>query len=122
MRCVKILRGLTSKLSTRKVKHISKLIEVCLRPYVLISNLFEWLPLSRYIRNVFSQLNHFERQLLIYDQLSPRYAHYFSKIELHELVRRNGRTKYEIHSTNGSGYSLLIYPESMSETVVREEE
>ncbi len=64
------------------------------------------LPLSDYIRNVLFRMAPEKRRLVIYDQLNPAYAKYYTKSEATDLLRRGGFSDVSVYSRRG--YSWIV--------------
>ena len=64
------------------------------------------LPLQKYMLDVLNKLPASKRRLVIYDQLNPAYAKYYTRFEAERLLIREGFTN--VQSSNRHGYSWTI--------------
>ncbi len=63
------------------------------------------LPLSDYFRTIFAKLPKDKRQLVIYDQLNPRYAKYYTRAEAAALM---AAAPFAVALHHRRGYSWLV--------------
>ena len=75
------LRRITIRLPDFFLRIISKLLALLTYPYGLLCKYFSF-PLSKYFIGMFNKLSFKNRTYVIFDQLNPTYAKYFSKKEL----------------------------------------
>ncbi len=83
------LRTVTTRLPPRAVLFLARVLTVMLVPYVWLCR---WvpLPLSGYFANVFGRMARDKQVLIIYDQLRPAYARYYSQVDAISLLTRCG--------------------------------
>lgn len=82
------------RLVTRKLPHwalvgLVWVIYAFLKPYVRLCFKFD-LPFSHYVRSFFSKMSPEKQRLIIYDQLNPAYAKYYTRQEAHDLLAAAG--------------------------------
>lgn len=64
-------------------------------------------PLAGYMREVFARLTPDKRRLVIYDQLNPAYARYFTGDEARALFERAGFVDIQLHHRHGYSWSVV---------------
>jgi SAM-dependent methyltransferase len=67
------------------------------------------LPVHSYLESTFAKLSHANRQLVVYDQLRPRYAKYYSRAELRDLLTRCGYSRIELHHRHRYSWTAVGY-------------
>ena len=65
------------------------------------------LPLSDYMCRVMLPLTPDKRRLVIYDQLNPAYAKYYSRDEAHALLAAAGFTDIHMHHRHGMSWTIV---------------
>lgn len=65
------------------------------------------LPLAGYMREVFSRLTPQKRKLVMYDQLNPAYARYYSGQEAHSLLEQAGFADIRLYHRHGYSWSVI---------------
>jgi SAM-dependent methyltransferase len=65
------------------------------------------LPLAAYMRRVMAPLTPAKRRLVIYDQLNPAYAKYYTRDEAHDVLARNGFSDVRLHHRHGYSWSVV---------------
>jgi len=65
------------------------------------------LPLRDYLCNVLMKMSPDKRRLVIYDQLNPAYAKYYTSNEAKELLLRNGFMNVELHHRRGYSWTVI---------------
>jgi SAM-dependent methyltransferase len=65
------------------------------------------LPLAEYMRRVMLPLTPAKRRLVIYDQLNPAYAKYYTREEAHDVVARHGFIDVRLHHRHGISWTVL---------------
>jgi hypothetical protein len=66
-------------------------------------------PMCGYLRNVYCRLAADKRRLVVYDQLNPAYAKYYSAAEARALLSDNGFDHVELYHRHG--YSRTVVGE-----------
>ncbi len=71
------------------------------------------LPLSGYFVSVFGKMTPEKQRLIIYDQLKPAYAKYYTKSEAEELLRNGGFEEVRAHHRHRYSWTVIgTKPES----------
>jgi 2-polyprenyl-3-methyl-5-hydroxy-6-metoxy-1,4-benzoquinol methylase len=65
------------------------------------------LPLAEYMRRVMCPLTPAKRRLVIYDQLNPAYAKYYTREEARDLLTRQGFVDIRLHHRHGISWTVL---------------
>lgn len=95
---------------TKRLPHFALMIVVWILylPLVVYRQMcrFVHLPLADYIVNVLFRMTPHKRRLVIYDQLNPAYAKYYSYQEVAGLFQRGGFSEVSIYSRRG--YSWIV--------------
>ncbi len=99
------LRKLTTKLPHPILVAITFLLDVLLWVYIRACHVIP-LPLHRYATKVLVKLSAESRRLVIYDQLNPRYAKYYTRSEAIALLEACGLT--EVRADHRHGYSWSV--------------
>jgi SAM-dependent methyltransferase len=64
------------------------------------------LPLAEYMRRVMLPLTPDKRRVVMYDQLNPAYAKYYSRAEAQSLLERNQFTDIRMHHRHGCSWTV----------------
>jgi SAM-dependent methyltransferase len=64
------------------------------------------LPLAPYMRRVMVPLTPAKRRVVIYDQLNPAYAKYYTRDEAEALLARQGFTNVRLHHRHGYSWTV----------------
>jgi SAM-dependent methyltransferase len=95
---------------TKRLPHflLASLVEMIYWPLILYIRLCHFLPLplKRYLVSVFEKMSREKRRLIIYDQLNPSYAKYYSRPEAEELIHAGGF--FDVRSHHRHGYSWTV--------------
>lgn len=65
------------------------------------------LPLAAYMRRVVLPLTPAKRRVVIYDQLNPAYAKYYTREEAHAVLARQGFTDIRLHHRHGYSWTVI---------------
>jgi SAM-dependent methyltransferase len=65
------------------------------------------LPLAEYMRRVMIPLTPAKRRVVVYDQLNPAYAKYYTAAEAHDLIARHGFTGIRLHHRHGFSWTVV---------------
>jgi SAM-dependent methyltransferase len=65
------------------------------------------LPLAAYMQRVMRPLTPAKRRLVIYDQLNPAYAKYYTQQEARDVVERNGFRNVRLHHRHGYSWTVI---------------
>jgi SAM-dependent methyltransferase len=99
------LRRLISRLPHGAVALLSHVLNALLDIYLLICRRVA-LPLRDYLLNVLGRMSREKRYLVIYDQLKPAYAKYYTRAEAEELLRRAGFIDVRAHHRHGYSWTV----------------
>lgn len=100
------LRRITIKLPDFFLRIISKLLALFTYPYGFLCKYFS-LPLSKYFIGMFNKLSFKNRTYVIFDQLNPSYAKYFSKKELEKELHNAGFKIELLNHRLGYSYTAI---------------
>ena len=100
------LRRITTVLPDFILRIISNLLSVLTYPYGFISKYLK-LPLSEYFVGLFNKLSFKHRSYVIFDQLNPSYAKYFTREELENDLNEAGFKIDEISNRLGYSYTAI---------------
>ena len=64
-------------------------------------------PLRGYATDVLARLTRDKRRLVIYDQLNPAYAKYYSRQEAEDLLLRAGFSRVRLHHRHGYSWTVV---------------
>ena len=96
LRLIEPLRRLTKRLPERVLEAVTWVLGLKLGLYVALCRVLP-LPMHRYAREVLAKLPADKRRLVIYDQLNPAYAKYYTRAEAESLLRDAGFTDVRLH-------------------------
>lgn len=65
------------------------------------------LPLAAYMRRVMLPLTPAKRRVVIYDQLNPAYAKYYTRQEAHDALARHGFIDIRLHHRHGYSWTVV---------------
>jgi hypothetical protein len=65
------------------------------------------LPLADYMRRVMQPLTPDKRRVVIYDQLNPAYAKYYTREEARALLAGPGFTDIRLHHRHGYSWTVI---------------
>ena len=102
---VKPLRAVTARLGHRPVLIAARFLTLVLTPYVWLCRWFP-LPLRGYFRQVFGRMSSEKRVLIVYDQLRPAYAKYYTRREALALLQAAGFSS--VVAAHRHGYSWTV--------------
>ena len=87
---IEAMRGITTQMPHWMLALLASVCNVALYAYVAACRLFPFLPLADYMRNVIGRFSRRKRYLVIYDQLKPAYATYYTEKEVRSLLESAG--------------------------------
>ena len=99
------LWSLTRRLPHRGLAMVVGALYPALRCYMAVCR---WLPLplADYMRRVLLPLTPAARRLVVYDQLNPAYAKYYTREEAHALVANAGFAGIRLHHRHGISWTV----------------
>ena len=100
------LRTITQRLPHVALTALSRLIDVPLLGYMALARALP-VPLGRYLRDTLGRFGPAERRLVIYDQLNPAYAKYYTRAEAYELLRQAGFDDVRLHHRHGYSWTAV---------------
>jgi len=99
------LRMFTRALPHRALELVVALLYPLLRAYMALCRVLP-LPLAEYMRRVLLPLTPAARRLVIYDQLNPAYAKYYTRAEAHALMAKAGFADIQLHHRHGISWTV----------------
>jgi len=100
------LRWITRKLPRFALPTLTWMLYLPLWVYIRICRVIS-LPLADYMNNVIGKMAPDKQRLVIYDQLNPAYAKYYSRAEAEELLRQAGFEGVKAHHRRGYSWTLI---------------
>jgi SAM-dependent methyltransferase len=100
------LRKVTSKLPDFLLDIIAIGLNYFLWVYIVLCKAFE-LPLKKYVLSVFSKLDWKSRKMVIFDQLNPMYAKYYTQAEAKKLLVQSGFKKINFEHRHEYSWSII---------------
>lgn len=100
------LRAITRHLPHVVLNGLVWIIDVFLCVYMVLCKIFP-LPLHGYIQKIIWPLKPDKRRLVIYDQLNPEYAKYYTQKEIHDLFYHAGFRDIRIHHRHQYSWSII---------------
>lgn len=100
-----VLRPITKRMPHRLLIAFSRILGCFLSGYAALCQ-FLPLPLHAYMRRVISKLNFEQRVLVIYDQLKPYYAKYYTRQEAQKLFEDAGFSNIQLFHRHGYSWSI----------------
>jgi SAM-dependent methyltransferase len=88
---------------------LTALVEVMYWPlllYIKLCHMFP-LPMRKYLLSVYEKMSPPKRRLIIYDQLNPSYAKYYSRSEADKLLLEGKFTDVFVHHRHGYSWSVI---------------
>lgn len=103
---VKPLRAVTTRLPHTLLALVSWPLTLALTAYVAACR-FLPLPLRGYMRRVIANLTLDKRYLVVYDQLNPSHARYYSREEAEELLASAGFVDISMYHRHGYSWAVV---------------
>jgi len=100
------LRALTTKLPHAVVLAIATLATTVLQPYIWLCRHLP-LPLRGYFTRVFAAMARNKQVLIVYDQLRPAYAKYYSEREARSLLASAGFVDVSVYHRHGYSWTVI---------------
>lgn len=101
------LRAITRRLPVAANEAIAAALYPFTMLYGWTTRLLPFLPLSRYMRDVYLRFEPSVRRLVIVDQLNPQWAKYYRKEEIEALVRSAGFAEIASHHRHGYSWTVI---------------
>jgi len=103
---IKPLRFLTKYLPHFVLATLVWMIYYPLNLYIRLCHRFP-LPLREYLLSIFEKMSPEKRRLIIYDQLNPAYAKYYTRSEAENLLLKGGFKNVRIHHRHGYSWTVI---------------
>ncbi len=103
---VNALRAITTRLPHWAISAVCSALNVALDLYTPLCRLLP-LPLRSYVLGTLSKLDRRTRKLVIYDQLNPTYAKYYTGPEIEAVVAAAGFSDVRLHHRRGYSWTVL---------------
>lgn len=100
------IRAITTRLPHQPVFVVARLATALLGPYIALCRHVP-LPLRGYFVDVFGKMSYRKRELIVYDQLRPAYAKYYTRDEAISLLRDNGFEDVRVHHRHGYSWTVI---------------
>ena len=104
---IQAMRRLTTRLPHAALGTLAWVCNGVLAAYLPVTRLFPRLPLSDYLQNVFGKFSRDKRYLVIYDQLRPAYAKYYTQEAVRALLENAGFTDLRLFHRRGYSWTAL---------------
>ncbi|MBU1248931.1 MAG: class I SAM-dependent methyltransferase [Proteobacteria bacterium] len=105
---VQPLRGILKRLPKKVTGFISWVLVLLLQPYIKIIEVTGLrFPLARYLKSVFVPISLNKQYLVVFDQLNPAYAKYYTKVEAEALLNDAGFVDVKIHHRHGYSWTVV---------------
>lgn len=102
----KTMRLFTTKLPHRVLEVIADMLCYPLALYIFLCR-FLPLPLRGYMLKVIGKMDHRTQQLIIYDQLNPTIANYWTGSEFENILKSGGFTDIKLYHRHGYSWTAL---------------
>jgi SAM-dependent methyltransferase len=102
---VNTLRAIATRVPNRLVVGMVWLLYWPLRAYIAAARRLP-LPLRGYMTEVLGRLDHDKIRVVIYDQLRPSYARYYTREQVEHLFAAAGYTDIRLHHRHGYSWSV----------------
>lgn len=106
LRVVEPLRRVTAKLPHPLLSALCSTLNVALSLYIAAARRLPRLPMRDYVLDVAARCSRAQRYLIIYDQLNPAYAKYYTRQEAESLMKEAGF--HDVRSYHRHGYSWTV--------------
>jgi SAM-dependent methyltransferase len=100
------LRVITTRLPHVALHALARLLTLALRPYVSLCHRVP-MPLAGYFAHVFGRMDRDKQALIIYDQLRPAYARYYTRAEAVALLSSAGFDDVRVHHRHGYSWTAI---------------
>jgi SAM-dependent methyltransferase len=102
---VRPLRSITKRLPHPVLAGLCYVLDAIAVVYASIARILS-VPMRQYVRGVYLQLPAAKRRLVIFDQLNPSYAKYYSREEARRLLAANGFVDVKLHHRHGYSWTV----------------
>jgi len=106
LRIAEPLRVLTTRLPHVAIAALSAALSVALSLYIGVARIVP-VPLRDYVLSTVAPLSWRKRRLVVYDQLRPTFAKYYSEREVRELLARCGFQSIATHHRHGYSWTAV---------------
>jgi SAM-dependent methyltransferase len=103
---VRPLRWLTRRFPHRGLDRFVRVLYPLFWCYMMLCRRIP-LPLAEYVRRVMWPLTPAKRRVVIYDQLNPAYAKYYTRQEAHDVMARQGFVDIRLHHRHGVSWIVV---------------
>lgn len=100
------LRAVTKRLPDRMLDVVVRVLDLPLVAYIALCRSLP-LPMRDYMRNVVGRMAPDKRRLIIFDQLNPGYAKYYTRAEAEALFATAGFSNIQLHNRHGYSWSVV---------------
>ena len=105
---LKIFKSFTTIINDKFLEFICYVLSIILIPYILLCKIYPFhLPMKNYFNLTFSKMSFKDRIFLIFDQLNPEYAKYYTKKELIDLLEKAGFKEIKIDHKQNYSWSIV---------------
>src|SRR4030042_745395 len=99
------------RILTKRIPHfmLSFFVEIMYWPLVLYIKFCHWLPLPLrgYMLSILEKMSPEKRRLIIYDQLNPSYAKYYSQSEAEKILSDGGFVNIQTYHRHGYSWTVI---------------
>jgi hypothetical protein len=100
------IHAVTRNMNDRVLDRLCAALNYLLLPYIFLCRHFR-LPMHKYLLEVFARCGIEKRKYIIFDQLNPRYAKYYTQAELVELLTQAGLRDVRTHHRHGYSWTAV---------------
>src|SRR6202035_2247637 len=104
---IRALRRVTTHIPHFLLVAIAHALTCALDAYIFACRHVRGLPLSEYVQNVVGRFSRSKRYIVVYDQLRPAYANYYSKSEARIVLESNGFVDVQLHFRYGYSWTVV---------------
>jgi SAM-dependent methyltransferase len=104
---IEAMRFVTTRLPHWARASLAFLGTTLLHLYIPACRLLRFLPMADYMRNVIGKFDYHQRYLVIYDQLNPAYAKYYTEPEVLSLLEGAGFTSVKLHHRHRYSWTAI---------------
>ena len=104
---IEALRRITTRLPHPILAVLASACNLWLSLYIPLCRAMRFLPLADYMNNVIGKFDRRKRYLVIYDQLKPAYAKYYTENDVRKLVEGAGFTEVKLYHRRGYSWTAI---------------